>query len=1446
MNVHTFKRSRVYIPTALVVLLIIIMLIIFNASFQKNLLLKYAGQEMDSLSVDHIHLTPWSIQIENLQAGYQGSKFSIQQGSIKYCISSLLLFNLNIKEIIFKNIDIDISQFEPPTSEEESPSGIFPGVFALLDHGLGYQLDTIEIDSVVKLPANQSVNLEVTGGGIQPKQVGVIETNAEFYTGVENEIISINNKLLLDQHEGGQFLLLENVLDVDVALQALPQTESVSITFAATLGELTDVLKTSCKEKQVNCFTPEDYSIVIKVDNEAGKNRSLVTVNGNYNGNDGWYRGNYKLTANELLVQPYLGKNKIPLARENLSGEFNLQLNEFIGDITFVSDLQLSDLQEVAHNDKVPQLLELKNSIHLYLLPDNKLRIVEFDADVTDDAEIRPLAAGIPSEMDIPLDDIESFLSQDHTLLEFELPEIPIAWLDFLTPDYEITDGRLRGRFEVSTDQASTIHLKPLEPLVLSNLTVLQGGNILIDQFDISLLPSVAYKNESMDIMLDKFSLQSKQGELGRANAKTTLYLAGEQQGKFNAEAAVNLDVHNVLDYIQGHNYKDTNVPKYIGLNLDTSLHQNPEAEKLVISQLEANIKKDKAHLLKLSLTQPIVLNTAADKNVIASTKGNIAQLEISDIDLNWLSAFIPETELEGRVDHAQISLSMNATREAVITANKPISVKELSIISSGEAKLENIGLEVSPNVAIDDKGINVTYEDLLVTGNARQLVSGKGEVYLSSGDKQEMTTSGDMEIDLQAVSNQPVIANALEASINSPVRFQANYELAANESSINIDTLAANLFYEDSLPRIALTADSKVSVRTKLEENESEMSRARGKLSFNIQNLTPDPFEDILAVKGMSFKDVSGSAVLTSDGETLKLDSIEPFTMTEIHISNEDGAVLYPFDVFMGADMNMQGNQLNIQVKPFGLAFSTQSEVKTIDGQLDAIVTDNNGVTWLNHLDTQLNISLPELLDQPVILPKHKLKTGQLDANISLAPDGQLDAQFKVDNLTANKELPLELIELTVDGQVEKDTSYTFDAPFRTVGKTGDTDLLIKASYRHVEDQNNIVNASLDSSEFYLNDILDFMNAISATIKERKGQPEEGEVEEEVIIENDVTPDQIAFWDVTRYDVNTKLNFEKLYYTEFLIIHNIEGETITSPSELHLKDFQAFFHESPIMVDSKISYTESTSPYDLDIQASIKEFDMKQFFDELMPTSQARSEGLFDVNFVGKGTTPNMSQLRNDLLFDLQFSAEDGLYRLLDPNSALVGGSTNVLGAIGEGVSYIPTGLFGLGAVSRLVDYIKVINFDVMHVHLVRDETQNVTIKDYVIQNPEFLMTATGGIQYQQDKDILNSPMDMTAHLDFRGKGAAIMYDLNLLEDERNEYGYWKGPEINFWGTAANNESNLDEVISTAGNAAVWGGITRPISGLIGNFKHRWFGDKDDPVPYKEYEKESGSSLDD
>jgi hypothetical protein len=60
----------------------------------------------------------------------------------------------------------------------------------------------------------------------------------------------------------------------------------------------------------------------------------------------------------------------------------------------------------------------------------------------------------------------------------------------------------------------------------------------------------------------------------------------------------------------------------------------------------------------------------------------------------------------------------------------------------------------------------------------------------------------------------------------------------------------------------------------------------------------------------------------------------------------------------------------------------------------------------------------------------------------------------------------------------------------------------------------------------------------------------------------------------------------------------------------------------------------------------------------------------------------------------------------------------------------------------------------------------------------------------------------------------------------EYDDFGYWKGPEARITSTASTADSNFPEIIQTAGDAVVKGGITRPISGIIGNIEHRWFGE--------------------
>lgn len=80
-------------------------------------------------------------------------------------------------------------------------------------------------------------------------------------------------------------------------------------------------------------------------------------------------------------------------------------------------------------------------------------------------------------------------------------------------------------------------------------------------------------------------------------------------------------------------------------------------------------------------------------------------------------------------------------------------------------------------------------------------------------------------------------------------------------------------------------------------------------------------------------------------------------------------------------------------------------------------------------------------------------------------------------------------------------------------------------------------------------------------------------------------------------------------------------------------------------------------------------------------------------------------------------------------------------------------------------------------------------------------------------------------------GKGAAILYSMDLLESEQDGYGYNHGPKFEIRGTPNAPQSNFAEIVSAGAKGTVAGGITRPISGLIGNIKHRWFGGDTKPA---------------
>jgi hypothetical protein len=314
----------------------------------------------------------------------------------------------------------------------------------------------------------------------------------------------------------------------------------------------------------------------------------------------------------------------------------------------------------------------------------------------------------------------------------------------------------------------------------------------------------------------------------------------------------------------------------------------------------------------------------------------------------------------------------------------------------------------------------------------------------------------------------------------------------------------------------------------------------------------------------------------------------------------------------------------------------------------------------------------------------------------------------------------------------------------------------------------------------------------------------------------------------VLPYGTDLEYAIDTLFYTDYLAFRDVQGKLGVRPGKLSLSGASARFHDSPMQLDGALLFRpDEAEPYRLDMLGKVSDFNLHQFFKELVPGERPRIKGLFSVRVAATGEMPNLGELRNETLFDVRMRSRKGVFRPLPPSSPLLVGTSDMLGLVGEGLSYVPTGGFGAGVVARLVNYISRIDYDIVDIHLRRQESRDVEIARFLVQSDSVSLTAHGGIKRRPDADIVDSPMDLQANLDMSGRGAAILYSMGLLRDERDEDGYWRGPEFRIWGTPAVWESNFSDIVRQASDGTVKGGVTRPLSGLIGNLKYRWFGER-------------------
>ena len=611
--------------------------------------------------------------------------------------------------------------------------------------------------------------------------------------------------------------------------------------------------------------------------------------------------------------------------------------------------VSFDQIRETHANENLPGTLRLENNFRLSLLPDLQLRLETIDSGMTDEAATQPLSSSLPGDLDIPLRDVKSFMHQEQILLAFQLPEVPLDWFDIFLPEHDIVDGTLTAAFEVATDTSGSIHLNPVQPLVVTGFTLSQDDVPVVEKVDLQVMPRVSYHGDALDVWLDKLRVSTTEGEVIRGDLSASMPLA-DTPGAVNVKTNADVQMHRLVGMLAIEQSGKQSLPQQLSLDLQAALLQQPQ--RLTVNTLDGNILLDnKTRLLRMELQQPLVMETTEAGSRIINSEGQLATLSISEIQLGWFSGFVPETTLQGRLHSADLSLVAAGQGVTTLTSARPVKLQQVTVTGPDGAMLKDVGITVRATIRLSGEGAQINYRDLRVTGQSQQLLSAGGTVTLPGGENKPVSADGHLVANVQALSGQPVVARALQGDVESPVRLEATYKLAHSAGGIDLDRLSANLLYEDEEPRVSLSADSRVRIRTQLGNRQSELDRARGKITLAVSNLTPEPFAGILEANGLSFTEANGKAELLSDGKSLRIDTIEPFVAKGVTVGAAGKPVLDTFTLVADTETVMHGNALHAKLKQLEVTFAKRPEHPAISATVDVRLKGQGAETWVEDL---------------------------------------------------------------------------------------------------------------------------------------------------------------------------------------------------------------------------------------------------------------------------------------------------------------------------------------------------------------------------------------------------------------------------------------------------------------------------------------------------------------
>ncbi len=1408
--------------------------LLLDPALQKRLLIPRLAPLVEQLDLDYVRVTPWSLELRGLKLSVRGARLSLDRLELGVNPLRLLGDTLSVRRLQLEHAVLNLENFVPPPADPAAPP--FPGLLAALDLGYGLALGEVSAALEVRLPNARVITLALGGGGLRPHQTGELTYDLQALLGPEQHVHS-SGTLSVEQLSAGAFRGLQSAGTVELQWPGLPAAERLAFALdlhpAPGMGapraryRLARAARAAGATLGLAPAAPEVVSFTLRSLTAASEDRAKLSLNGVYAGEFGAIQGDFQLLANERLGAPYAGGSPLPSVVNRTAGTFGYAGATQTFELTLTNDLLLGELARVlGNNPALPASLNLHSAVTLAGQP-TRVVVTRFEHTVAPDAGPPVLTIRANSPLTLDPAQPEVLLATPRALGVIEVAGLPLPWLNGLLGEVALGEGALRGGFEVAADKHQRLVLNPVAPLIAGPVTVSRAQNVLVSGLTLQVLPKFLRSQRSLSVSLKALELRQDARRLLNGQVRLRQKHAPDSPARLDLTLDLDLDAITALPGIAPL-VSQYALPQGLLAHLETDLESRP-GEVRVKSVLAQLAHGSAPELFKLKSEQAFTVPLGTASPTQRNPRGVLARLEFRNLNLAWLSPWLPDGALEGRLSHANFGLMEEAGGALVLSAGVPLEIRDLSVQHGGTVLAQQLAISVAPRLTYSPDKITLALESLEVRAPAASLLRGRLVLGIQPAVGR-LEAAGKLTLDGRALLAQPVLA-AWWGPTQPALKLSSelNFDVGYTAPQLDVQHLEARVA-AGKYATLSLVAEPGLVIRTALDSHEEFARAVVGSMALQVRDLSSSAMREFLPLGELRFAEINADFRLASDGSRLRADSLAPLRLESVKLSNANGVLLEPFTLVADAAFSAVGRVYGVDVNELSLAFAQRSGA-ALNGRFTGRIEPDKTVP-LQQLALDLNANLPQWLAQPVGMPGHSLRGGQLVAKVAVNPTGEIAAAVGLEALAGAKALRISRIDIPIKGTMASDgQGFDFSAPITAQGRSGVSNAALEVSFKPVLNEPNLLDFSLKSAVFYLNDLLATLSEIApAAAPDASGRTPAAPARRVAVRVNDAR-DLRATWDVLPYSARLRVEIGKLFYTDYLAFEGLLAELETRRDRLSINELAANFHDSRIQLKGQLSFAQDLpEPYTLALNGEVKDFDLQKFLSELVPGEKAQVEGLFGVTLLASGESPNLSQLHNRALFDLHLTSRKGVFRPLSKANPLLIGSSGLMGLLGECLSYVPSDGFGAGAVARLVNYISRIDYDLVEIYIQRKRSRTLRLSRFLVQSPTVLLLAEGQVDYVPGADFFDSPLKMTGSLNMRARGAAILYSMGLLRDEQDPFGYFKGPEFLVSGTPEHPVSNLSTIISRAGQGALKGGFTRPLSGLIGNLKFRWFGPKEAP----------------